>query len=388
MLIPRRLTTAIERLIKKFPILGITGPRQAGKTTLLMHLFPDYEYVSLENPDNREFAQEDPNGFLETFSERAIFDEVQRTPELFSYLQTKIDLDQRMGQYILSGSQNFLLMKSISQSLAGRVALFRLLPLSFSEMLGGELRLEKLEETIFTGFYPAIFDRKIPPLDYYPNYIETYLERDVQSILSVQNLKQFQTFMRLCAGHIGQLINYKALADGCGISSPTAKEWLSVLERSYIVFTIPPYFRNFNRRLVKSPKLYFYDTGLACYLLGMKEASYVATYYQKGSLFENLVIAELVKQQYHAGVRPAFYFWRDNHQNEVDLLWEDKQKIEALEIKYSRTLHSRFFKTLQKFQSIAGEQAGNSFLVYGGAQNQKRYDTTVVGWKSLKGWFE
>lgn len=388
MLIPRRITQAIDRLIQKYPLIGITGPRQAGKTTLLMHLFPDYQYVSLENPDNREYAQKDPNGFLETYSERVIFDEVQRTPELFSYLQTKTDLDQKMGQYILSGSQNFLLMKSISQSLAGRVTLFRLLPLSFSEMIAGGLVPENLEDTIFTGFYPAIFDRKIPPVDYYPNYVETYLERDVQSIIAVKDLQQFQTFMRLCAGHTGQLINYKSLADGCGISPPTAKEWLSVLERSYIVFTLSPYYRNFNRRLVKSPKLYFYDTGLVCYLLGMKQATYVSSYYQKGSLFENLVIAELFKQQHHSGRRPAFYFWRDNHQNEVDLVWEEELKVEALEIKYSRTLHSRFFKPLQKFQSLAGEQAGASHLVYGGILDQKRHNVSVIGWKSLPNWFE
>lgn len=312
-----------------------------------------------------------------------ILDEVQRVPNLFSYLQTKTDADRVMGQYVLSGSQNFLLMDSITQSLAGRVALLKLFPFSFEEVEASGIALDTPENTLFTGFYPALFDRNIRPQDYYPNYIETYLERDVQRLINTPNLRAFQIFLKACAGHVGQLINYTSLADLCGISIPTAKSWMGILERSYVIFTLMPYYRNFSKRLVKTPKLYFYDTGLACHLLGIQETQYVETYYQRGSLFENLVIAELLKQVYHRGDRPAFYFWRDNHQVEVDLLWERNLQMHLLEIKASRTLHNRFFKPLQQLSRYAKDQVRATYLVYAGTDTQQRQGTHVLGWSQL-----
>ena len=383
MLIGRNISPSINRLKDKFPLIALTGPRQAGKTTLLKHLFPDYRYVSLENPDNRGYALQDPNGFLDTYDRYVIFDEVQRTPEIFSYLQTKTDADRIMGQYILSGSQNFLLLESIAQSLAGRVALLRLFPLTFDELEAGGWEVDAVDKTLYTGFYPAVFDRKINPQDYYPNYVETYIERDVQSLIKSGNRQTFYTFIRACAGHIGQLINYKSLADVCGIAIPTAKEWLSILERSYIVFLLSPYYRNFNKRLIKSPKLYFYDTGLACNLLGMNSISNVESYYQKGSLFENLVIAELIKRVYHRGDRPHFYFWRDNHKVEVDLIWETGMELNILEVKSSQTVHGRFLKPLHQLQGYSAEQQGKAYLIYGGSENVLRDGVRVLGWQSL-----
>lgn len=385
-MIPRAIAAELERLKSKFPVLALTGPRQAGKTTLLKHLFPDYHYLSLENPDVREHALKDPNGLLNTYPEKTIFDEAQRAPQLFSYIQTLADESGLMGQFILSGLQNFLLMQNITQSLAGRVALLRIFPFTFPEMHAGKLPLGNLENVIFTGFYPSIFDRQLEARDFYPNYVETYLERDVQSVIMPGNMRQFQTFMRLCAGHVGQLVNYSSLADGCGISVPTAKTWLSVLERSYILFLLQPYHRNFNKRLVKTPKIYFYDTGLACYLLNINDPAFVGTYYQKGSLLENLIIAELVKQAYHLGMRPAYHFWRDNHQNEIDLIWEENLKMNLLEIKYSQTLSGHFFAPFHKFKSFSGIEPEKQILVYGGTQHLKREGIDIRGWRETGQW--
>lgn len=382
-MIPRNIANAIQRLATKFPIVALTGPRQAGKTTLLKHLFPGYQYVSLENPDVREHALKDPRGFLQSWEEKIIFDEVQLVPPLFSYLQGIVDDRKMMGQFILSGSQNFLLMKSITQSLAGRVAMCKLFPLDISEMKQAALLDNNLEKSIYAGFYPAVHDRGLEQQDFYPNYVETYLERDVQSLITPGNMRQFQTFMRMCAGHVGQMVNYSQLANSCGISVPTAKEWLSILERSYILFTLPPYFKNFNKRLVKTPKLYFYDSGLACYLLGIQQSNYIETYYQKGALLENLVIAEMVKMTYHQGKRPAFYFWRDNHQVEMDLIWEDALKLNLLEVKYSQTMSGHFIKPYRQFSELVGEELGKMFLVYSGEGGLSFEKVSVFNWKEL-----
>jgi len=382
MIIERAVSDSIRRLIKKYPLIAVTGPRQSGKTTLLRHLFPDYQYVSMEHPDNLSFALEDPNGFLATYDNPTIFDEIQRAPEIFSYLQTKTDKEKIMGQYILSGSQNFLLKSGITHSLAGRVPLFKLLPLSFSELQAENLLSDTPNRTIFSGFYPATYDRKIAPNDFYPSYVETYLERDVQGIINASNLHQFQMFMRLCAGYSGQLLNFSALAEACEISSPTAKFWLSILEKSYIVFILRPYHKNFKKRLVKSPKLYFYDTGLACYLLGIRNAETLTTYYQQGNLFENLIIAELYKSQFNQGLRAEYSFWRDSNQIEMDLVWEKDLKLQAMEIKSGMTIHSRHFSGIKKFKEIANQEC-QSHLVYGGEENSTRHETQVYGWKNM-----
>ncbi len=384
MLIPRNITPYIQELIRYFPIVSLTGPRPAGKTTLLRFLFPDYKYVSLENPDNRAFAEEDPNSFLEKYSEQVIIDEAQRVPSLFSYLQTKVDLSGQKGQFILSGSQNFLLQKNISQSLAGRVGMVRLFPFSYKELTGGNIAPVSLEETIYRGFYPSLFDSGTPPDLFYPNYLETYVQRDVSSLITPKNLGQFQRFIRLCAGHIGQLVNYNSLANKVGVSLPTIKSWLSILEQSYIIFQLNPYFRNFNKRIVKTPKLYFYDTGLVCHLLQMRSALDVENYYQKGSLFENFVVAEIFKQTWHRNQRPGYYFWQDSNRNEIDLLWEEQPELKLLEIKASRTLMPRNFKQLQKMSANIEDQPHALYMVYGGDESHTRLENIkVLSWRNL-----
>lgn len=383
MFIPRQLNEALSRLRTKFPILAVTGPRQSGKTTLLRHIFSDYQYVTLENPDIRERALTDPKGFLNTWSNKVIFDEIQQAPQLFSYLQSKVDEDRQMGQFILSGSQNFQLLQSITQSLAGRVALFKLMPFSFKELEGSQLLAAHWHEAAFRGFYPALFDRNIEPPDFYVNYIETYLERDVRQLLNVRDLRQFRLFLKLCAGYIGQMLNLQKIATEVGISQPTAQSWLSVLETSYIVFTLPPYYRNFNKRLVKTPRLYFYDTGLACYLLEMTRPSDLFTYYQRGSMFENLLVAELCKQQLHNYRKADFYFWRDNNDLEIDLLFEEGATLRVAEIKSAETINTSFFANLQKFSKQNPELSLEPFLLYGGSEQLEHLNTRVLGWQAV-----
>jgi predicted AAA+ superfamily ATPase len=379
-MINRQVAVTIQEQATKFPIVALTGPRQSGKTTLLQQLFPDYTYVSLENPDNRLQATSDPNGFLRVYDRYVIFDEVQQVPELFSYLQTKTDSDRIKGQYILSGSQHFPLMERITQSLAGRVALVRLLPFDFAEMKSGNLLQKDIAQTIFNGFYPAVYDWKIHPSRYFPSYVETYVERDVRSLLDVRNLNLFRNFLKLCAGRAGQVLNMESLANDCGISSPTAKSWLGILETSFIIFLLQPYYRNFNKRLIKSPKLYFYDTGLVCYLLGMQEAGQVETYYQKGSLFENMIIAELMKQRLHQGVTPQLYFWRDNVGNELDLIEEKFQALDVWEMKFGATVNSDYFKGFKYISKIENLQIGEKTIIYGGTTPQFRDDVAVKSW--------
>jgi uncharacterized protein len=383
MYINRELVYSLERLVSKFPILVVTGPRQSGKTTLLKHLFPDYQYVTLENHDIRQRAIDDPNGFLNTYSNKVIFDEVQQAPQIFSYLQTKVDKDQIMGQYILSGSQNFQLLENITQSLAGRVALFKLLPFTFNELEKENLLAQNWHKTAFSGFYPALFDRNIEPYDFYTNYVETYIERDVRQLINIRDLRQFRLFLKYCAGHAGQMLNLQKIANEVGISQPTAQSWLSVLETSYLVFTVAPYYRNFNKRLVKTPRLYFYDTGLICFLLEMKRPTDLETYYQRGAIFENLLIANLIKHQYHNYQKTDLYFWRDSQDLEVDLLFENSSELRIAEIKSSETVNSSFFTNMQKFSKNVENQTIKSYLLYGGAENFEYSNVKVIAWNQV-----
>ncbi|MCU0470067.1 MAG: ATP-binding protein [Arcicella sp.] len=381
-MINRIISSKLIEFTKKFPIVSLTGPRQSGKTTLLKHILPDYRYVSLENPDNRNFAIDDPNGFLKTYNQFVIFDEVQRVPELFSYIQTKVDEDKIMGQYILSGSQNFLLLEQISQTLAGRVAVLKLLPLSYAELQNSNLLSENIAENIFKGTYPATYDRQLSSDEFYPSYIETYIQRDVRNLLDIKDLRSFQTFVKLCAGRIGQPLNLSSLANDCGISSPTAKAWLSILESSFVVFTLSPYYQNFNKRLIKSAKLYFYDTGLACHLLNMSDAQQVETYYQRGSLFENAIISEIMKNRLNQAKNQTLYFWQDSNKNEVDLLEEIGQTINLYEMKYSMTITKEHLKNLQLFRNIS-ETEGMNYLIYAGEETQFRSEGKVKSWKKV-----
>ncbi|SEN52606.1 hypothetical protein SAMN05216436_117113 [bacterium A37T11] len=379
--IPRALTTEINKRKDKFPILAVTGPRQSGKTTLLKSLFPDYTYITLENADNRSFATDDPNGFLKQYPKQVIFDEVQRVPTLFSYLQTAVDESGEMGQYILSGSQNFHLMKNITQSLAGRVALFRLLPFDNDELAKSDLLSATYAEQCIRGFYPAIYHRNIEPTDFYANYVQTYIQKDVTELINIHNAQNFRTFLGLCAARAGQMLNLNAIANDCNISQPTAKAWLSILESSYLVFLLYPYHENFNKRLVKTPKLYFYDTGLLSYLLEIRQPADLMLNRLKGNIFENLVIANFQKMNEHHYQHRHYYFWQDHNGLEVDLFLKTAKTFEVYEIKATQTLSSELFKGLQHFATLAQPAVVMSHLVYGGEQQLVRSNTQVLGWK-------
>ncbi len=383
MFIQRNIEAAIKSLINKYPIISLTGPRQSGKTTLLKNMFPDYRYITLEDADMRDFANEDPRGFLAQFSKYVIIDEAQRVPQLFNYLQGKVDADQIMGQYILSGSQNFLLLEQISQSLAGRVAIFRLLPFDFSELASHQLIQKDYIPHFYTGFYPSIFDRNINPTTYYNNYLDSYVERDIRTIINVKDLSVFRIFLKLCAGRVGQLLNLNGVANECGISSHTARAWLSILEASYIVYLLPPFFQNVNKRLVKSPKLYFWDTGLLSYLLDIRQPEQLQSHYLRGNIFENMMISEIQKQNYHRLLHLNLYFFRDSNQNEIDLMIQQSTQFDLVEIKSSMTINSDFFKGIKNFSENFPELVNQKFLVYGGAEKYKRLETQVLGWSSV-----
>ena len=382
-MIARIITERVKVLLTKFPIVSLTGPRQSGKTTLLKKILPHYQYVSLENPDTLEFATSDPRRFLDTYAENVIFDEVQQAPLLFNYLQQRVDDAQQMGQYVLSGSQDFLLMRGITQSLAGRVAIVKLFPLSFGELQAAHLMPQQTEKAMFTCFYPSIYDRAIAPTDFYANYFETYIQRDVRALQAVQNLSLFRTFVRLAAGRIGQPLNYQKLATDAGISNSTAQAWLSILETSHLVFMLPPYFKNFNKRLTKTPKLYFYDVGLTCYLLGIRHSDDLITHHYRGNIFENMLVAELLKQQYNQGQSPELYFWQESNGHEIDVLKPEAEGIIIGEIKSAGTVSGSFFEQLAWFQKQSDVPVLRSYLWYAGQETQLRTQATVKPWSEV-----
>ena len=362
------------------PVISITGPRQSGKTTAAKMCFPHYDYVNLENPDVLENAKSDPRLFLTRFNNGLIVDEIQRFPELFSFIQTISDERDNPGEYILTGSQNFLLSERISQSLAGRIFVTHLLPFSISELNHAKLPLENPSQAIFKGFYPRIYDRDIDPDLFYPSYIQTYAERDVRQIINLSNLFLFQKFMRLVAGRVGQLLNYNAIATELGVDLKTVKSWFSILETSFIVFVLQPHYQNFSKRLLKTPKLFFYDTGLACSLLGIKNEKEIDFHWAKGALFENMIIADLQKNYFNKALRPPMFFWRDNTGNEVDCLIDESDGIKSIEIKSSSTISSDFFKGLNYYKNL--NQNSNPFLIYGGNENYIRKEAQVVSWRN------
>ena len=379
-MINRNLKDKLKQLATKFPVVTINGPRQSGKSTLGKATFPEKEYVTLEDIDNRLFAQNDPRGFLRSYS-NAVIDEAQKVPDLFSYIQTAVDEDDVPGKYILTGSNNFLLFEKITQSLAGRTAILKLLPLSIDET--EENKTRQVNELIFRGMYPRILKENIDPLDFYPAYIHTYIERDVRLIKNVHDLGLFQLFLKMCAGRNGQLLNLSSLANECGITHTTAKSWLSILEQSYIIFLLRPHHRNFNKRLVKTPKLYFYDTGLASFLLGIQSAEQLVTHYARGSLFESFVISEIIKNRFNAGREHNCYFWRDKIGNEIDCLIDKGINLCAVEIKSGMTVNSDWFKNLKYFSSISKDVALIKSIIYGGNDTQDRTDAKVVSWKDI-----
>jgi uncharacterized protein len=372
----------LKELAKGFPIVAVVGPRQSGKTTLTQEAFKNHSYLSLEDLDVRDEAREDPRGFLSRQQGDFILDEVQHVPELFNYLQTYVDQDKQMGRVVLTGSQNFLLMEQISQSLAGRVGLLPLLPFSWPELKNVTDSNKPLNDVVFTGSYPPIFDRGVTPVDWYPRYVQTYIDRDVRLIRNIGDLSSFQRFVKLCAGRIGQLVNFSSLATDCGIDTKTAQSWISVLEASYIILLLRPHYKNFNKRLVKQPKLYFLDTGVACTLLGIESADQLSTHYLRGGLFENWVILERLKKRFNAGLNSNLFFWRDNTGHEIDLLEENGQTLHAWEIKAGETFHSDWMKGLKWFQKVA-EPNPQLTIVYGGDRSTTRMGVPIRSWREL-----
>lgn len=382
-MIERIITEKIKYLATKYPVITLTGTRQCGKSTLLKSAFPNYKYVSLEDLDLRTMAKDDPRGFLLNFGSKTIIDEAQYVPELFSYIQTRVDAENEAGMYILSGSHNFLLLHNISQSLAGRTAVLKLTPFSVLELKNAGVLPENLNDWLYTGGYPRIYDKQISPVDFYSHYIQTYIDRDIRTIREIANLSQFVRFLKLCAARVGQLLNVASLANEAEITVPTANAWLSLLESSYVLFLLKPYHTNFNKRLIKSPKLYFYDTGLVSSLLGLENAQQLSTHYLRGELFENMVISEIVKKHFFEGKESQIYFWRDSNKNEVDLLIETGGQLQAIEIKSSATMKNDFFVNLELFQSISGIEKENRHVVYGGDSDYITQRGQFVSWKNL-----
>jgi predicted AAA+ superfamily ATPase len=381
-MLERRLQPTLQRYAKSFLVVAITGSRQSGKTTLARRFFSDLKYVSLEDPSEFAFAQEDPKGFLARFAKGAVFDEAQRWPALFSYLQGMVDEDRTPGRFVLTGSQQFGLLAGMTQSLAGRVGMTRLLPLSLAEIPAE--RLGSLDEMLLRGGYPVLYGgTTVDSSDWLASYVATYVERDVRQVLEVRDLMVFQRFLRLCAARTGQLLNLNALAGEAGISHSTARAWMSVLESSDIVYMLPPYHRNFGTRLVKTPKLYFLDVGLACWLLGIRSPDLLSVHPSRGALFETLVVSEFLKQRFNLG-RPAdLYFWRDNSGLEADLLFERDGRLQMVEIKSGQTVTTDYVRAAQKTTRFASEEALMPWLIHGGEDAYERNGVRVLGWTSF-----
>ena len=382
-MIKRELSYKLISVAKAFPIVTIVGPRQSGKTTLVKTAFPEKPYVSMEDLDIREYAINDPRGFLSDYAKGAILDEIQRTPQLFSYLQTNVDIYNKPGKFILTGSQHFLLQQNISQTLAGRVAVLKLLPFSLNELEKTQFRFNNNEEYLFRGFYPRIYDKRISPPDWYPNYIQTYIERDLRLIKNITNLNAFQTFLKMCAARLGGVLNLSSLASDCGITHNTAKSWISVLEASFIVFLLRPHYKNFNKRLIKMPKLYFYDSGLACSLLGIETKKQLLTHSLKGNIFESFILSEILKNKYNKGLDSDIYFWRDKTGHEIDCLIEKTGRLTPIEIKSGKTLTKDQFKNLIYWNKLSKTDPKKTYVVYGGDMTQKRSYGNLTDWKNI-----
>lgn len=398
-MIKRALQTTLTKIARSYPVVTLTGPRQSGKTTLVQTAFSGHDYASLEDPDVRSFALEDPRGFLSQYRGPVILDEVQRAPDLFSYIQTIVDQGGSPGRFILTGSQNFLLLRSISQSLAGRSAVLHLLPFSLSELLGRPApplssigrKLPRLKtppqidlmETLFRGFYPRIHDKNLDPQQWLRNYYRTYVERDVREIVNVGDIESFSRFVRLCAGRNGQLLNLSSLGNDAGITHTTAKRWLSILEASFIVTLLRPYHHNFSKRLIKSPKLYFLDTGLLCYLLRIHSPESLQLNAMRGAIFESYVLSELTKNALNRGDEPDLFFWRDSTGHEIDIVIELGEGSTALEVKSGQTIARDFFSGLRFWRELVGESLAPAALVYGGDQSFEREGVTVYRWSDL-----
>lgn len=387
----RRFTRTIEptliKAVSSFPVVVLTGPRQSGKTTVLKNLFPDHTYVSLESPDQLLNAQADPRGFLGS-AQKWIIDEAQNFPSIFSYIQEIVDKSPKPGMFILSGSQNFLLAEHISQTLAGRAAVLELLGLTHSEYLSHPgMKKRSVWDYIFHGSYPRPYHEGLDFGLWYQSYIRTYIERDVRSLINIRDLSTFQVFIKLCAGRHGQLLNLSSLAQDCGISQTTASDWLSILEASYIVFRLRPHFRNFNKRLVKTPKLYFYDSALACMALSIENPEHLLKHASRGAIFEGFVIAEIIKLYWAQGKTAPVYFWRDHLGTEVDVVIEKGESLLPIEIKSTETFMPALLDSLKKWSNISGEPLSNATSIYAGGQKFVNHGISVLPWNEFQSLF-
>jgi hypothetical protein len=368
--------------VNKFPVISLTGPRQSGKTTLLRNAFPDFKCVNLERLDQREMIKEDPLRFLQGMKSPVIFDEAQHIPELFSYIQAVSDERGTSGQYILSGSQSFLLNKRISQSLAGRVNINHLFPFAITEHAA--IAQQEVLETIVKGFYPRLYDQHIHPHDFYPSYLQTYIERDIRLLKAIEDITMFSKFLALCAGRTGQIVNISSLANDTGISVNTAKAWLSLLESSFIIYLLQPYYKNFNKRIIKSPKLYFYDTGVLCSLLKITSPDVLSTHYLYGSVFENLVINEIIKYSHHSGIRPSIYYWRESNGTEIDCIIEkSNNKICMIEIKGGYTYTKDYLKNINRVSPHIDTFDIQKFVIYPGDTTTNIGNALLISWYDI-----
>lgn len=366
--IERQLTKEIQSMMTYYPIVTVIGPRQSGKSTLVQMLYPDMPYVSLEDPDTRRLAMADPRNFLERFPEGGILDEIQRCPELLSYLQSLVDRRKQNGLFILTGSHQLALHEAITQSLAGRTAIIKLLPFSMQELKA--FKTIALDDYLFQGMYPRLYEHDIPSPIFYRDYLQTYLERDVRLMINVKDLSIFQQFMHLCSGLVGQILNYDSLSNMLGVSSHTIKQWISVLEASFIIFRLQPYYENFGKRIIKSHKLYFYDVGLASFLADIHEPKQLQRDPLRGHLFENFIILEILKNHLNQGIEPSMYFYRDSNQNEIDLILKSGNKLIPIEIKSSKTYNHFFLKGLSYFKNLTQERCAQGYIIYTGEQEQ------------------
>lgn len=380
--IKRKIESTILEAAKYFPVITVTGPRQSGKTTMLKHIFPHLHYYSLEDLDTRSFAMEDPVRFLHLHEEGMILDEVHNYPELLSYIQGIVD-EQPQKKFVLSGSSNFALLKKVSQSLAGRSGVFELMPLSIEEVKGQIEYVDDADQLLYQGLYPAVCSCKNIPKFLYPSYVKTYLERDVRDLLNVKDIRLFNMFLKLCAGRIGSVFNASEIAGEIGVSSKTIQAWLSILQASYVVYLLPPYFENSRKRLTKSPKMYFCDTGLACTLLGIESAEQLAFDKMRGHLFENLIVVELLKRRLNEGKESNLYFYRDSNQNEVDILVNNGSSLDAIEVKSAMTYNPSFEKALQKVNEWVNPPVGKRIIIYAGTLEDDKGDIRLLNYRNM-----
>ena len=378
----RDIEKVLLNLAGKYPVITITGPRQSGKTTLVKKLFPNKKYINLENPDLREFANSDPRAFLNKIKQGAILDEIQRAPDILSYLQEIVDTQQKKGHFILTGSNQFSLLNNITQSLAGRTVLLKLLPFSLNE-IKKQTKNYSTDDLLYTGFYPGIYKNNLNPTITYRSYYETYIERDLRQLINIKDLDLFQRFVRVCAGRIGQLVNASHLSNEIGVSVPTIKSWLSILQASYVVIVLPPFFENINKRLIKSSKLYFYDVGLATYLLGIENQQQLTRDPLRGAIFENMVFLDLVKARYNRALDHSLYFYGDSHQNEIDIIFKSGSTLVPVEIKSAQTFNTRFLKGLKYVKNIFQDRVKSGYVVYDGKIEQSIDSFEVINYRNI-----